>query len=144
LLLPPESTEVAIVTRSVDLEEEKPAASADVKRIPFKWDNSGSRAAANKRKHQALASQRRRNRAKGNHSLMADADANSREAAKLSYLVMQQRGQLLVLNEFKELVLAKQRDRAMDVLGRYPQVVPAYIFKARGLLTTSLATNVSF
>ncbi|CAG7979528.1 unnamed protein product [Penicillium salamii] len=119
--VPPGSPEVALVTRSVDLEEEKPATSANVKRIPFKWENSGSRAAANKRKHQALASQRRRNRAKENLNLMADVDAYSREAGKLSYLVMQQRAQLLVLNGFKELVLAKQTDRAMEVLGRHPQ-----------------------
>lgn len=132
------------MTRSVDLEEEKPATSASVKGIPFRWENSGSRAAANKRKHQALASQRRRNRAKENLSLMADVDAYSREAGKLSYLVMQQRAQLLVLNGFKELVLAKQTDLAMEVLGRHPQVVSAYVFKARCLLTTSLATNVSF
>jgi hypothetical protein len=140
----PESTEGAIVTRTVDLKEEKPGTSANVKRIPFKWDNSGSSAAANKRKHQALASQRRRSRAKENQSLMADVDAYSREAGKLSYLVMQQRAQLLVLNGFKELVLAKQTDCAMEVLGRHPQVVSTYVFKARGLLTTSLATNVSF
>lgn len=132
------------MTRSVDLEEEKPATSASVKGIPFRWENSGSRAAANNRKNQALASQRRRNRAKENLRLMADVDAYSREAGKLSYLVMQQRAQLLVLNGFKELVLAKQTDRAMEVLGRHPQVVSAYVFKTRGLLTTSLATNVSF
>ncbi|CAG8155261.1 unnamed protein product [Penicillium salamii] len=52
---------------------------------------------------------------------MADIDAYSREAGKLSYLVMQQRPQLLVLNGFKELVLAKQTDQAMEVLGRNPQ-----------------------
>ena len=75
---------------------------------------------------------------------MADVDAYSREADKLSYLVMQQRAQLLVLNGFKELVLAKQTDRAMKVLGRHPQVVSAYVFKARGLLTTFLATNAIF
>ncbi|CAG7934986.1 unnamed protein product [Penicillium salamii] len=119
--VPPGTTEVAIVSRSVDLEEEKPATSANVKRIPFKWENSGSRAAANKRKHQAVASQRRRNRAKENLNLMADVDAYSREAGKLSYLVMQKRAQLLVLNGFKELVLAKQTDRPMQVLGRHPQ-----------------------
>ncbi|CAG8293311.1 unnamed protein product [Penicillium olsonii] len=118
---PPQSTEEAIVTRSIDLEEKKPATSANVKRIPFRWENSGSRAAANKRKHQALASQRRRNRAKENLSLMSDVDAYSREAGKLSCLVMQQRAQMLVLNGFKELVLAKQTDRAMEFLGRHPQ-----------------------
>lgn len=75
---------------------------------------------------------------------MSDVDAYSREAGKLSYLVMQQRAQMLVLNGFKELVLAKQTDRAMEFLGRHPQVVSAYVFKTTALLTTFLATNVSF
>ena len=56
---------------------------------------------------------------------MADVDVYSREVGKLSYLVMQQRAELLVLNGFKELVLTKQTDRAMEVLGRHLQVVSA-------------------
>lgn len=120
-----QSIEEAIVTRSINLEKKKPATSANMKRIPFRWENSGSRTTTNKRKHQALASQRRRNRAKENLSLISDINTYSREAGKLSYLVMQQRAQILVLNRFKELVLAKQTDRTIEFLGRHPQVVSA-------------------
>lgn len=75
---------------------------------------------------------------------MADVDSYAREIGKLSYLVMQQRVQLLTLNGFKELVLAKQTERAMAVLGCRPQVISAYVPKVRGLLTTSIANTVSF
>jgi hypothetical protein len=70
-----EYTEVAIVTWSADPEEEKSASFANVKRIYFECDNSGSSAAANKWENPALASQEYRNRAKENQSLMADVDA---------------------------------------------------------------------
>jgi hypothetical protein len=73
--VPPEFTEVAIVTWSADPEEEKSASFANVMRISFEWHNWGSSAAANKQEKQALASQEYRNRAKENQSLMADVDA---------------------------------------------------------------------
>lgn len=142
--IPPRSPKVALITQSIDLKEKKPTTSANIKKIPFKWENSGSRAATNKQKHQALVSQRYRNQAKENLNLIANVDAYSYKASKLLYLMIQQRAQLLVLNGFKELVLAKQTDRTMEVLGRHPQVIFAYAFKARYLLTTSLTTNINF
>ncbi|OGE46377.1 hypothetical protein PENARI_c311G06451, partial [Penicillium arizonense] len=117
----PEPADASTTIRNADPEEEKPAPSANAKKIPFEWDNSGSKAAASRRKDQARASQRRRNRIKQNKSLMADVDAYSSEVGKLSDLVLQQRAQLLILNEFKELVLAKQTERALAVLGGRPQ-----------------------
>ena len=75
---------------------------------------------------------------------MVDVDAYSSEVGKLSDLVLQQRAQLLILNEFKELVLAKQTERALAVLDGRPQVLCTYVPQLRGLLTTSIATTVSF
>jgi hypothetical protein len=86
--VPPKTTEAAITTRSADSKEEQPTPSANAKRIPFEWDNSGSKTAANKRKNQALASQRRRNQIKKNKSLIADVDTYSSEVSKLSDLVL--------------------------------------------------------
>jgi hypothetical protein len=140
----PEPTEAATAIRNAGHEEEKPAPSANAKKIPFEWDNSGSTAAASRRKNQARASQRRRSRIKQNKSLMADLDAYSSELGKLSDLVLQQRAQLIILNEFKELVLAKQTERALAVLGGRPQVLSTYVPQLRVLLTTSTATTVSF
>lgn len=57
---------------------------------------------------------------------------------------MQQRNQLIILNEFKELVLARQIDSAIAVLGRRPQVISVYAFEAQALLITSIATTGSF
>lgn len=125
--MPAKSTEAAIATRSAYGEEKKLTPSGNSKRFPFERDNSGSKAAANKRRNQTLASQRHRNQIKQNKSLMADVDAYSSEVDKLSDLVLQQRAQLLILNEFKELVLAKETELALAVLDGRPQVVSTYV-----------------
>ncbi|KAJ6118885.1 hypothetical protein N7471_013505 [Penicillium samsonianum] len=77
--VPTESTKVAVVTRSADPEEEKPALFANAKIISFEWDNSSSKVAASRRKNQARVSQRRRNRIKQYQSSMADVNAYSSE-----------------------------------------------------------------
>ncbi|KAJ5742677.1 uncharacterized protein N7511_011248 [Penicillium nucicola] len=160
LLLPPESatqqqlnvvspgsTEEAIVTRSTDPEEVNTSPSAnvaDAKRIPCQWDFSGSTAAARKRKYQAQASQRHRDQIKQKQSLMANVAAYSGEVDKLSYLVSQQRAQLHMLNNFKELVWAKDTDRALAFLGRHPQVLPIYVLELQHRLIPSIAAPVRF
>ncbi|KAJ5481382.1 hypothetical protein N7475_000194 [Penicillium sp. IBT 31633x] len=64
---------------------------------------------------------------------MADVDAYSSEVDKLSDLVLQQRAQLLILNEFKELVLAKETELALAVLDGRPQVVSTYVTSSESI-----------